>query len=77
MKLFDVTAIYDCYGESTTPKKRRTFLNLERFIKAHEDFRYPKERTYIYYDSGEGEGGFVIDEPLTSFINRLEMFNDV
>lgn len=72
MKLIEVTAIYVRCGGTEKPYKRRTMLNLDRFIKAHEDFSFPKERTYIFYDSGEGEGGFVIDETLDSFTARLK-----
>lgn len=76
MKLIEVMAIYPTVAEDRI-YRRRTMLNLDRFVKAHEDFKYPKERTYIYYDSGEGEGGFVIDETLDSFIKRLAVLNDV
>ena len=72
MKLIEVTAIYVRCGGTEKPYKRRTMLNLDRFIKAHEDFSFPKERTYIFYDSGEGEGGFVIDETFDSFTTRLK-----
>ena len=63
MKLLEVTVIYQTKERIYT---RKTTLNLDRFILVHEDFSRPKERSYIYYDSGEGEGGFVVDETLSA-----------
>lgn len=73
MKLLEVTVIYQTKERIYT---RKTTLNLDRFILVHEDFLRPKERSYIYYDSGEGEGGFVVDETYESLIKRIEFLSN-
>lgn len=72
MKLLEVTVIYQTKERIYT---RKTTLNLDRFILVHEDFSRPKERSYIFYDSGEGEGGFTVDETYESLIQRIEFLS--
>ena len=72
MKLLEVTVIYQTKERIYT---RKTTLNLDRFILVHEDFSRPKERSYIFYDSGEGEGGFTVDETYESLIHRIELLS--
>lgn len=75
MKMIEVNAVYITGESGERVYTRKTTLNLDRFILVHEDFSRPKERSYIFYDSGEGEGGFTVDETYESLIQRIEFLS--